>query len=46
MSVVHEREFVNVTPGKTGTAIKTRDLRFFQAFLRVREIPEVADVYY
>jgi len=45
--VVHEKKkFQNVKPGKPGTAIKTPDLRFFHAFLRVREILWAADVYY
>jgi hypothetical protein len=46
MSVVHEKKFENVTMGKPGTAIKTRDLRLFHAFLRVREILETVDVYF
>jgi hypothetical protein len=46
MCVVHEKKFENVTLGKPGTAIKTRNLRFFNVFLRVREILEAADAYY
>jgi len=38
ISVVQEKKYQNINPGKLGTVIKIRDLIFVNAFWRVREL--------